>query len=155
MLYKFVVLCPLNEDFIREIEINSNTTLLQLHQIIQKSLNFDASVMTSFFTSNQRWEELEEITLLEMDEDDFESDRKVMDVTCLYEVVKEVKDRLLYYFDLINRRALFIELVEIIPGNFEGVARCFHETGNPPPQLLQPEEFEELLHLEEEEDSKE
>ncbi len=144
MLYKFALLSPHSENFVREIEIDSNATLLTFHEIIQQSVGYHNDELASFFTTNNDWEQLEEITLLEMDENDLESDRRVMDVTCLYEVVSEEKDKLLYFFDLLNRRAFFIELVIIRPGNFAGVARCYNSEGEAPPQMTTIE-FDEAL----------
>jgi hypothetical protein len=64
-----------------------------------------------------------------------EFDSYVMDETTLEELLEEEKEKLLYVFDMIYDRALFIELTEIISGEVLDAPRCITSQGTPPKQI--------------------
>lgn len=110
-VYRFRVLSDENDEFYRDFELTSEHTLFDFHKAIQKELNFDPSQMASFFTCDEEWEKLQEFILFEI-EDDTESNTIVMDVALLTEFIKAERQRLIYVFDQIEDRQLFVELIE-------------------------------------------
>jgi hypothetical protein len=133
MIYKFRIISGENEDFIREITINSHATFFDLHTFLVKELDYDKSQMTSFFLTDQNWHKEVEVTLIDMT-DGQDPDIKVMDNTNLGQLITEKKQRLLYVFDQFAERALFLELFEITDGEIKQTV-CTRRHGNPPLQL--------------------
>ncbi|MDR0370371.1 MAG: hypothetical protein LBH80_00730 [Prevotellaceae bacterium] len=134
MLFKFTIISDEVDNFVRVIEINSDATFFDFHEAILDAANYAKDQVTSFFTCNEDWEKEQEITLMEMDKGT-EFDSYVMDRTRLDELMEEEKEKLLYVFDVIYDRALFIELTEIVPDKTSKTPRCIATQGTPPKQL--------------------
>ncbi len=122
-----------DEDFFREIEISGGATFLELHNFIQKLLNFDEGQMASFFMTDEEWQKSEEITLMDMAMDET-SDSFIMADIRLNKFIFEKKQRLLYVFDFFNERNLFIETFEI-DGSECVAPKCIRLKGDAPEQL--------------------
>jgi hypothetical protein len=103
MIYTFRFISDEEESFIMDVNINHDQTFLQLHQIIQERLGFDPGQLTSFFASNESWEKLEEITLLDMGTEQ----AHIMENTPIEMFYHEKNERLLYVFDYLAERLLF------------------------------------------------
>ncbi len=134
MIYKFLLLSDEIEDFRREITIDSDATFFDLHNAILDSVNYTKDQMTSFFTCDEDWSKLTEVTLIEMDTSS-EEDSYVMDKTKLSELLDEEKQKLIYVFDYLSERVFFMELKEIIPGKNQKQAVCTKSTGEAPKQV--------------------
>jgi len=136
MIYRFLLLADEVDDFIREIQINSDATFLDLHNAILDATDYDRNQLYSFFICDEDWEKETEITQIEMDTSS-EVDNFVMDSTPLDEFLSEEHQKLLYVFDTLGDRVFFIELREIITGKpaLKG-AVCTKSVGSPPKQLL-------------------
>ena len=67
-MYKVRVILDVEEDVIRTILVDENQTLEQLHKTIANSFGFDGSEMASFYTSDNGWNQGEEIPLFDMSE---------------------------------------------------------------------------------------
>ncbi|MFW6352564.1 MAG: IS1096 element passenger TnpR family protein [Bacteroidota bacterium] len=162
MIYKFRIISSENEEFIREVAINSHATFFDLHMFLVDELHYDSSQMTSFFLTDQNWNKETEVTLIDMT-DGLDSDIKVMDKINLGELITEKKQRLLYVFDQFAERSLFLELFEINNGELPHT-QCIRKEGTPPVQLdssamesgdledIDPDEFlneEDLKHFSE------
>ncbi len=124
MVLKFRMLSDENDNFVRDYEILSDMTLLDLHNFICRTLEFDANNITSFFSSNEYWDKLREFTLIDMGSDPFNDDddlndgeesvpKLLMSDVTIDKVADTIKDRLIYYFDMLGDRALYLELIEI------------------------------------------
>lgn len=135
MIFKFTVLSDEADDFVREINIDSEATFLELHQAILDSVKYDSQQLTSFFICSDDWEKGQEVTLIEMDSSS-EYDNLVMENTKLEELISDEKQKLLFVFDMLQDRAFFIELTEIIPGKTVDKAICTLSEGNAPVQLI-------------------
>lgn len=133
MIYKFRIISSENDEFIREVAIDSWTTFLDLHNFLVEELGYEDGQMTSFFITDQNWHKETEITLIDMT-DGHVPGIKVMESTKLGELITEKKQRLLYVFDQFAERALFLELFEIGNGNIE-IPQCIRRQGTPPPQF--------------------
>lgn len=140
MIFKFTILSDEVEDFMRIIDIDSESSFLDLHNAILDSVDFEKNQMTSFFLCNDDWEKEQEITLVEM-ESSSEYDNLVMEDTVLDELLTDEKQKLLFIFDMISDRAFFMELSEMIPGKDLDEAVCTSSTGNPPVQIAESFDF--------------
>ncbi len=114
MIFKFRALSGEVEDFARDYEISSESTLFDLHQLIREDLNYDPAQMASFFTVDHDWNKLREFTLFDMgDENDSNHEAPVaMDAVTLNSIIEEKNQRLLYVFDIFNDRGLFMEVLD-------------------------------------------
>lgn len=134
MIFKFLIISDEVDNFIREIDIDSEATFLDLNNAILDSVSYTKDEMTSFFICDDDWEKNTEITLVEMDTDP-EFDNWVMKDTKLCDLLEEERQKLLFVFDYITDRALFMELRDIIPGKSLKKAVCVRSEGNAPKQI--------------------
>ena len=111
MIYTFRFISDEEESFALDVNINHNQTFEQLHRVIQKTLNYDSNQLASFFTSNEHWEKLHEITLVDMGGDPLV---KTMSETHIEDFFSKKDQRLLYVFDYFNERLFFASIVRII-----------------------------------------
>ncbi len=133
MIFKFTLLSDEVDDFRLAISIDSDATFLDLHQAILEAINFEKNTLTSFFICSDEWEKEQEITLIEMDTAS-EYDNLVMEDTVLDEVLDYEKQKLLFVFDFLYDRMLFMELSEIISGKNKKTVEIVSLTGHPPAQ---------------------
>lgn len=136
MVYHFRVISNEVDDFIFEIAIDSNALFIDFHTFIQKELGFDSSQITSFFITDDEWNKEIEVTLLDMLGDS--DQHRVMDQVKLDDLLDRPKNRLLYAFDLLADRVLFMELAEIKEGSIDKPL-CLRLEGTPPPQYSEVE----------------
>lgn len=137
--YTFRFLYAGEDDFVRDIEIASGQTLLDLHHGIQENLGFDPAQMASFFLTDDTWEKGEEIPLIDMSG---EIGDRIMENTVIDENSIENYDRLLYIFDYLSNRGFFIEMVrtgEVTRGTT--YPRCTRAEGSPPEQMVLDPDF--------------
>ena len=133
MIYQFTLISDEVEDFMREIQIDSDASFLDLHQAILQSAGYSDNQMTSFFICEDNWEKKTEITLEEMDSSSDE-DTYVMESTRLSELIEDEKQKLIYVFDPLTERSFFIELSKIILGKDLIVPVCTRKKGEAPAQ---------------------
>jgi len=98
--------------FLRDYEVDSNQTFLDLHKIIQDNLKYDSSQLSSFFLADENWNKGLELTLIDMENDGGPA-AIPMDSIKIREVIKEKKERLLYVYDILTDNSFFIELMDI------------------------------------------
>jgi hypothetical protein len=111
MIYRFRIILDTDEDVFRDIEIEASATLEDFHNAITQSFGFDGQEMASFYTTNELWEENEEISLFDVsDEPD---GVRIMNETFLEEVVNKEETRLLYVYDFLNMWTFMVELADI------------------------------------------
>lgn len=63
-IYRFKVTFEDYDEIIREIDVLSKHTFLDLHVAIQKSVNYDPEKSSSFYVSNDQWKKGQEIAYL-------------------------------------------------------------------------------------------
>lgn len=124
MIFKFRILSSESDDFLLDVELSYDSTLLDFNKLLQKTLDYNPSEMTSFFKSDVDWEKFQEYTVFDMgvefDEDEYEDyeDDEIpltpiaMEKALLGKIITERFDRLVYVFDMFNERELYIELIE-------------------------------------------
>lgn len=141
MIYKFRLLSSEKDDFIRDFEVRSDQTFYDLHKEIQTNCHYDSSQIASFFLCNDDWEKETEITLFELSEEPFKNSQ-IMDRSVFSQHIKELKQKLIYVFDIFNERAFFIEVVEIRDEvSSKSYPACTLSQGSPPVQILLDEVF--------------
>lgn len=130
MISRFKLSFPEKPEFKREYDIDTGQTLYDFHRFIQNDLDYDESLPVLFFTANERWEQGREFSLLGADE------AELMDEVTVGNLVRDSNHRLLYMFDVINRRCFKIELQEMLePAARVRYPRTASESGDPPPQI--------------------
>lgn len=138
MIFRIRMLWSEDEAFVRDYEVSYAMTLLDFHRFICLDLGYDPMNMASFFSSNERWEQLREFTLMDMGlAGDGDDEAPVpMEGVNLGRVLHRNNDRLIYVFDAFGGRAMFLELT----GSFRGPdgvesPRVVESRGTPPEQF--------------------
>ena len=134
MVYVFKISCIEAPDFLREIHVNAEQTFEDLHQILQKTSNFDHSQLASFFLTDDLWRKNIEITSL--DSGNPASKLISMRSAKLNKYLSKVGQKLIYVFDYFNDRSLFIELKELHMKTDLKEPFVAYEKGNAPSQFL-------------------
>ena len=111
MIYKIRIILDAEEDIFRDIEIEDQSNLEDFHNAITQSFGFDGQEMASFYTSNELWEEDEEISLFDVSDEP--GSIRIMGETILENVVDEENTRLLYVYDFLNMWTFMVELADI------------------------------------------
>lgn len=108
MVFRFRMLSDENDNFVRDYEVLYDMTLLDFHNFILQSLEYE-DCMASFFTADDRWEKQREFTLVDMG-DGTDEGPQAMESVSLGQIIHNRRDRLIYLFDLFGDRAYFLEL---------------------------------------------
>lgn len=135
MIFRFLILSDEVENFKREIKIDSDATFFDFYKAIIHCTGFNEEEMASFFICDNKWRKQQEITLIEMDTYSDE-DPHIMEETILSDLLEDEKQKLMFVFDYLNERALYIELSEIIPGKNLSAAVCSLSVGEAPNQTV-------------------
>lgn len=141
MIYNFRVVSDEVDNFKREIKIDADATFLDLKNAICDSVGFDKNQMCSFFLCEPNWEKTKEITLEDMGSDSSE-DIYLMEDSILSDFIEDEGQRLMFTFDYLTDRSLFIEMKEIITGKTLKDPLCTLSIGQAPAQNIDLNEFE-------------
>lgn len=131
----------------REIEIDSENTFLQLRNAILESVDYTKDELDSFFLCNEDWELEDEITLEDMGNTSSDRDQWIMENTPVSELVEDEGQRLLFEFDYMSERGFFMELKEIIPGRSLVEPVCTMKRGKAPEQFKAIEDSESRMNV--------
>lgn len=157
-VYKFRLLSDRNEDFIRDIEIQANQSFLDFHTIISQSTNLNGEELASFHICDQKWNKEKEITLIDMLDEEFPDEENkpfeetsIMKDSLIKNFIDDPHQRLLYEYDFLNIRTLYIELLSVHIQKDDGIyPRCTLKKGELElpvvPPLIIDEEDDELDH---------
>lgn len=135
MIFRFLLLSDEVDDFKREIKIDADNTFFDFYKAIVACTNFSDKEMASFFLCDGNWRKGQEITLVEMDTDS-DQDSFIMEDSVLNDFLEDEKQKLIFVFDYLNERALFIELAEIITGKELKQPKCTLSEGQAPQQYI-------------------
>lgn len=121
-------------DFKRLIHIDPEQSFEDLHQIIQRTCNFDYSQLASFFLTDDVWRKNIEITSL----DSGKSGVKLisMRTTKLKKYLSEPGQKLIYVFDYFNDRFFYLVLKEKLMKTDLKEPFVAYEKGDAPNQFL-------------------
>ena len=111
MIYRVRIILDAPDDVLRDIEIDSDATAEELHNVITQAFGFEGGEMASFYESDEEWNQGDEIALFDMDEEG--SDIRIMCETSLDDILSDDTPNLLYVYDFLNMWSFLIELVEI------------------------------------------
>tara|TARA_B100001113_G_scaffold324465_1_gene296100 strand:- start:4482 stop:4931 length:450 start_codon:yes stop_codon:yes gene_type:complete len=108
MKYNIRITLESKEDVIREIEINSDCFMSELHYFIIDAFGLDNKELASFYTVNSELELEDEFPLIS-----FQDNSSNMENTKLESVLTNVNDKLIYVFDYMKMWRFLIDLIKI------------------------------------------
>lgn len=140
MIFRFRIVSDEVANFKREIEIDGSATFLELKNAICDSVGYDKNQMCSFFICNDKWEKEKEITLEDMG---FDSDQEVelMEDCELDDELDDEGQKMLFVFDYMTDRCMYMELKGIITGRELMDPLCTLSVGKAPAQVVDLDEF--------------
>jgi hypothetical protein len=141
MVYRFILVSDEEDNFRRDITIDSDATFFELHEAILDSVGYAKDQITSFFICDDEWSKSTEITLIDM-ESNSDEDIYVMENCRLSELLDEERQKLIYVFESLTDRCFFIELREITPGKSQEKPQTVKSVGEPPKQISAVEELD-------------
>jgi hypothetical protein len=141
MIFKFLILSDEVENFKREIKIDADSTFFDFYKTILQYTGFNDKEMASFFLCNNKWDKQQEITLVEM-ETSSDEDSLIMEDCVLSDYLEDEKQKMMFVFDYLTERALYIELSEIVVGETLKAPICTISEGNAPQQTI---DFEDVI----------
>ena len=110
MIYRFRVILDAKEDVLRDIEIDSENTLEELHNSITQAFGFEGNEMASFYVSNEEWAQGEEVALFDMSEGT--DSIRIMNETSINDVTHREQPRLIYVYDFLSMWTFLVELAD-------------------------------------------
>lgn len=140
MIFKFRIVSDEVNNFKREIDIDATATFLDLKNAICDAVGYDKNQMSSFFICGDDWEKSKEIAMEDMGFDS-EQDVWLMDECVLSDNLDDEGQKLLFDFDYMTDRNLYMELREVITGRTLKDPVCTLSLGQAPPQNIDIDEF--------------
>jgi hypothetical protein len=111
MIYRFRIILDTHEDVFRDIEIEASASLEDFHNAITQAFGFDGQEMASFYTTNELWEEDEEISLFDVSDEP--GGLRTMAEIYLEDIIDRENTRILYVYDFLNMWTFMVELADI------------------------------------------
>ena len=112
MVFKFKIISDKVEDFVLHIDADANTTIFELHEAIQIACRFDPAELATFFVADEEWDKGLEIVMFENKQS--KQPGRLMKQTILGDILKEQEDKLIYNFDAVNQKSLYIQINKIV-----------------------------------------
>lgn len=136
MIYKIRVILDAEDDIFRDLEIEAGDTLEDFHNAITQAFGFPGDEMASFYTCDESWNQLEEVSLFDVNEGS--SDHRLMNETILLDVLSEDSPKLIYVYDFLSMWTFFVELADIsekVDGHsYPNLLFSFGELPDSPPE---------------------
>ena len=109
MIYRFRVILDndTKEDVFRDLEIVKDSSLRDLHELILLAFKFSGEEMSSFFTVDEEWNQIDEISLM-----NFDNSTKSMDSINLSSLINHDNPKILYVYDFMKMWTFFVELID-------------------------------------------
>ncbi len=101
------VILDTKEDIFRDIELPADASLETLHEGILSAFGIAPGEMAAFYTTNEQWDQLNEIPLLDMGPS--EEPLMTMNLCPVNSVLGQRGQRLLYVFDFMALWTFFVE----------------------------------------------
>jgi hypothetical protein len=111
MIYKFRAILDAEEDVFRDIAIQEEDTLEDLHNAIVNAFGFDGMEVASFYTCDDQWNQEEEIPMF--DSGDVPGEMKIMSDYPLNQLLGADQTKIIYVYDFINMWTFLVELAAI------------------------------------------
>ena len=113
MIYKFRAILDAEEDIFRDIAIESDNSLEDLHNALINAFGFDGTEVGAFYTCANDWSWHEEDGIPLFDTGDIPGEIKTMAEYRLDDLVHEQNTKLVYVYDLFSMWTFFLELAAI------------------------------------------
>ena len=110
MVYKIRLILDTEENVLRDIVISNNDTLEDLHNAITNAFGFYGTEMASFYLTDDKWNQGDEIPLFDMSES---NNSMSMQTFKIKEVLTEDNDKLIYVYDFLALWSFYVELISI------------------------------------------
>ena len=107
MILRIRTILDVENDVLRDIEIDETSLLKDLHVSITKSYGFEGKEMASFFKTNETWDQGDEMSLIDLG---FGKDYSNESLNKLF---NSENNRLLYVYDFLALWTFFIEVMEV------------------------------------------
>ncbi|MCZ8090810.1 hypothetical protein [Flavobacterium sp.] len=111
MIYKFRAILDAEEDVFRDIAINEDDTLEDLHNSIVNAFGFDGMEVASFYTCDDTWNQEDEIPMF--DSGDVIGEQKTMSDYQINDLLSEDQTKIIYVYDFINMWTFLVELAAV------------------------------------------
>ena len=132
MIFRIRVILDVEEDVLRDIEIEAKSTLKDLHEVITKSFGFLGNELASFYESDKDWKQGKELPILSIDNNTSMANEK------LDQIFIGSQKRLIYVYDFLNMWTFYVELKEsgkIISGiNYPNLINSQGDVPEDPPE---------------------
>lgn len=134
MVYRIKFICEEADGFVREVEIDSEASFLDLSNVILSSCGYQDDQMTSFYVCDDEWERGVQITREDVasPEDD---DIYLMEKTRLTDFVEDEGQKLEYVFDPFAERSFSLVVKEVKPGEHLERPVVVRTKGDAPEQI--------------------
>ena len=110
MVYKIRVILDAKETIFRDVEIKDKQTLWNLHLGIKSAFSLPGEELSSFYFSDDEWNEGRSVPLEDMSDD---GDGEIMSDIYLNEGFQKVGDKMRFQYGFIDLWEFFCELLEI------------------------------------------
>ena len=111
MIYKFRAILDAEEDVFRDIAIQEEDTLEDLHNAIVNAFGFDGLEVASFYTCDDQWNQEDEIPMF--DTGDVAGEQKIMSDYALNQLLGKDQTKIIYVYDFINMWTFLVELAAV------------------------------------------
>ena len=135
MILLFRIISDEDQEFYRDLVIDSSDTFLDFHKVLQENLAYDATQLASFFITTENWEKQQEITLIDMMQEPGVETLTMAKVS-LEEYMDSVNQRMIYVFDFFSERSFFMELIETSDQHSSKKTPFIAQAKGDPPQQL-------------------
>jgi len=111
MIYKFRAILDAEEDVFRDIAIQEEDTLEDLHNAIVNAFGFDGLEVASFYTCDDQWNQEDEIPMFDIG--DVAGEQKIMSDYALNQLLGNDQTKIIYVYDFINMWTFLVELAAV------------------------------------------
>ena len=114
------------EEFVRDFEVKTNQSFMDLHNVIHDTVQFNGKELSSFYICNQNWKKMKEITLIDMNtgaEEDIGQDEDnpvvkkvtlIMESSRIKDFIDDPHQRIIYEYDFLNPQTFYLELIKVL-----------------------------------------
>ena len=107
MILRIRTILDVEDDVLRDIEVDEKFLLKDLNNLIIEVYGFEGKEMASFFKTNENWEQGDEMSLIDM------GIGKDYSNEALNTIFNTENNRLLYIYDFLELWTFFIEVIEV------------------------------------------
>lgn len=129
MQYIFRCILDVEEDVIRDITISGNASLEKFHDAIRDAFGMKKGEMSSFYRTDDDWEQGDEIPLFDMSEAGTTSEMKDHKVSSLF---SRKDDKIIFVYDFMALWTFFVYVNEIKENENEEPSKVILSIGKMP-----------------------